>query len=74
MVTRNPRPKRSMRAAVDLAVAAVEGSGHPVDLGEGDLDTSPTSLGLPAQQESTACSHHRFVCALCGTPLRHNLE
>jgi hypothetical protein len=70
MATRNPqRKKTKMRAAVDLAVAAVQGSGRPLDIGVGDPDTSPTSLGLPAPQQTMECSHHQYVCAICGTPL-----
>jgi len=72
MTTRKPRPKKTMRTAVDLAVLAVQRSGNPLDLDDGDPDTSPTSLGLPAPQRTTACSHHQYVCALCGMPLRCN--
>jgi hypothetical protein len=54
---------------VRLAVAAVEDSGRPLDLDAGDADSSPTSLGLPAMQESNLCPHRRWVCADCGVPL-----
>jgi hypothetical protein len=70
MATRSPQPKKPMMTDVDLAVAAVEESGRPLDLDVGDLDTSPTSIGLPAPQEAEPCSHHRYVCAKCGRPLR----
>ena len=59
---------------VRLAIDAVESSGHPLDLDAGDDDTAPVSLSLPAAQETTACERHRFVCAVCGTPLRRNPE
>ena len=74
MATRSPRPKLTMRSPEDLAVAAVEDSGRPLDLDSGDADTAPTSLGLPALQETRACSHHRYACAVCGTPLRRSPE
>jgi len=69
MATRSLRRKRTMTTDVDLAVEAVEDSGRPLDLEVGDPDTSPTSLGLPAVQESNPCPHRRWVCADCGAPL-----
>jgi hypothetical protein len=58
-----------MESAVDLAVAAVEDSGRPLDIDAGDVDLSPTALDLPAVHEPATCSHHRYVCAMCGMPL-----
>jgi len=74
MATRSPRPDKLKRSAVDLAVLAVQRSGNPLDLDDGDPDTSPTSLSLRAPQQTTACSHHQYVCAVCGTPLQRNPE
>jgi hypothetical protein len=74
MATRSLRRKRAMTTDVDLAVAAVEDSGRPLDLEVGDPDTSPTSLGLPPAQPAAVCQHHQYVCAVCGTPLRRNPE
>jgi hypothetical protein len=74
MATRSPRPKLTMRSPVDLAIAAVEDSGRTLDLDSGDADTAPTSLGLPALQETKACSHHHYICARCGKPLRRSPE
>ena len=34
----------------------------------GDLDLSPSSLDLPPTPEAAMCSHHRGVCAECGSP------
>lgn len=56
---------------MDLAVLAVRGSGRPLDVGVGDPDTSPTSLGIPAPEEpntvliSSVCV--RFVWQAAGT-------
>jgi hypothetical protein len=58
-----------MVSTVDLAVAAVEGSGRPLDIDAGDVDPSPTALDLPAMLEPAACPHRRYVCAKCGSPL-----
>jgi hypothetical protein len=75
MATRITRPKKTkLRTAVGLAVLAVQGSGRPLEVGVGDPDTSPTSLGLPTPQQTTPCSHHQYVCAICGTALQGNPE
>jgi len=72
MALRNLQPKKPIDSAVDLAVAAVEDSGQALDLDAGDPDISPVSLGLPPPVKAKACSHHRYVCAVCGMPLPHD--
>lgn len=74
MRTSKPHRRIPIQSAVRMAIAAVVDSGRPLDLDAGDSDTSPTSLNLPAPEESTACLHHRHVCGLCDMPLRHNPE
>jgi hypothetical protein len=75
MVVRNQRRKKPKTCRVQLAIAAVEGSVHPLDLDVRDLDPSPISLDLPATQEAATCSHHRRMgpaedqCILCGQPV-----
>ena len=69
MATRKLKNQQPKESAVDLAVRAVEDSGHPLDIDAGDLDSSPTNLGLPVPHGAKACSHHRYVCAMCGMPL-----
>ena len=72
MGTKSLRPKKPMRTAVDLAVAAVEDSGHPLDLDVGDLDTSPTVLDLPQKERRESCSRcgrpAMDRCPECGQP------
>jgi len=70
MATRTPQPKRPITTDADLAIAAIEESGRPLELAVGDPDTSPTSLGLRVPQQTKACPHDRYVCADCGAPLR----
>ena len=48
MAARNEQPKELDRYALKLAIGAVEDSFSPLDLDVGDIDTSPTSLGLDA--------------------------
>ncbi len=69
MNNRKPQRRIPVRSAVKMAIAAVEGSGHPFDLDVRGLDPSPTSLDLDGK-EAAACAHHRYVCALCGQPYR----
>jgi hypothetical protein len=70
MATRTPQPKRPITTNADLAIAAIEDSGRPLDLDAGDPDASPTALTLPVPQETGTCRRHRWVCADCGAPLR----
>ena len=72
MATKSLQRRKPRIPDVALALEAIEGIGRPLDLDAGDPDTSPTSLGLPAPQEAKACSHHRYVCAVCGMPLPHD--
>jgi len=74
MTPRNAHRKSADRNLVAMAVAAVEDSGCPLGLDTGDADTAPTALGLPTVPEPSACSHHRYVCAVCGKPLRRRPE
>jgi hypothetical protein len=70
MIVRSHRRKKPITCRVRMAILAVEGSVHPLDLDVRDLDLAPTSLDLPATQEVTMRSHHHCVCAKCGRPLR----
>jgi hypothetical protein len=70
MAIRKRQPKEPREFDVDLAVAAIEDTGRPLDLDAGDPDTSPTALTLPGTQEAGTCRRHRWVCADCGAPLR----
>lgn len=72
IATGKARRKGSTESAVDLAVAAVEDSGRPMDIDAGDVDPSPTALDLPDAQEAGPCPHRRYVCAVCGSPLRRS--
>jgi hypothetical protein len=74
MAVEKPQRQFPIRSVVRMAIAAVQGSGHPLDIDAGDPDTAPTSLGLPAPQGTVKCSHHRYVCAVCGKPLRPCLK
>ena len=47
MMARNPQPKKPEKSAVELAVAALEGSPNPLDMDMRDIDPAPTSLDLP---------------------------
>jgi hypothetical protein len=67
-----PHSKDLEKFAVDLAVSAVNSSGRALDIDTGDVDPSPTALDLPAVHEPATCSHHRYVCVMCGTPLGRN--
>ena len=69
-VKKNQRSQKPKTCRVQLAVAAVEDSGRPLDLDVRDLDTSPTALGLDDGNETGTCPHRRYVCAECGRPLR----
>jgi hypothetical protein len=69
MVVRNQPRKKPKTCRVQLAIGALEGSVHPLDLDVRNLDPSPTSLDLPATPEAATCSHHQYVCAKCGAPL-----
>jgi hypothetical protein len=62
MTANSPKPKRSMRTAVNLAIAAVEGRPSPLD--DADLakvNPNRTSLDLPDEG-------HRETCSRCGRP------
>jgi hypothetical protein len=62
MATRNPqRKKTKMRAAVELAVLAVQGSPSVMDLPMTGFDPSPGALDLPERE-------HRETCSRCGGP------
>jgi hypothetical protein len=74
MAARNPQPKESDQSSVDLAVGAVVDNFTPLDLDVGDVDTSPTSLGLDDREEAGERSGHRRSrpvmdeCIVCGQP------
>jgi len=61
MIVRSQRHKKPRTCLVALAIAALDGSVHPLDLDVRDLDLSPTSLDLPVTQEATMCSHPRYA-------------
>ena len=50
MATRSPRPKKPMRTAVELAIAALDGNPNPLDMDTRDIDPDPTSLDLDDKQ------------------------
>ena len=47
MGTKSLPPKKTMRTAVDLAVAALDGNPNPLDMDMNGIDPEPTSLDLP---------------------------
>ena len=75
MAVRNQRRKKPKTCRVQLAIGALEGSVHPLDLDVRNLDLAPTSLDLPDTQEAETCSNPRCsrpavdVCSKCGSPL-----
>ena len=70
MVTRKSQRQEPEESSIVLAVKAVEQSGRSLDIEAGYADSSPTTLDLRVPQEAKPCSHHRYVCAVCGLPLR----
>ena len=50
MGTKSLRPQKTMRTAVDLAVAALDGNPKPLDMDMKDIDPDPTSLDLPEER------------------------
>lgn len=65
-----PHSKDLTKFDVSLAVNAVNDSGRPLDLDVGNVDLSPTALDLPSTQDEVVCPHRRYICSVCGTPLR----
>jgi hypothetical protein len=61
MATRGPRPNKTMRTAVDLAVAAVQGNPSVMDLPMAGFDPSPGALDLAENEVRERCSR-------CGRP------
>lgn len=55
MVVRNRQADKPENRRVEMAVRAVEANYRPSDLEVRDLDPSPTSLDLPAIQETAMC-------------------
>jgi len=47
MALRRHQPKKPKESAVALAIAALDGNEHPLDMDMGDIDPDPTSLDLP---------------------------
>ena len=47
MVVNDLEPKKPKESAVELAIAALEGSLNPLDMDTRDMDFTPTSLDLP---------------------------
>jgi len=73
MAIRNPQPRKPEESVVDMAIAALDGSVHPLDLDVRDLDPSPTALGLDGGDEPEACPNPRSgdgvkACIVCGQP------
>jgi hypothetical protein len=54
MAIRKPKPKEPEESAVDLAVAALDGNEHPLDMDMRDIDPDPTSLDLDGSQRTGA--------------------
>jgi len=62
-----------MRTAVDLAVAAVQGSPSVMDLPMADFDPSPGALDLAENEVRERCSRcgrpAEGTCPECGSPV-----
>jgi len=75
MGTKSLPPKKPMRTAVELAVAALDGNPNPLDMDTRDIDPDPTSLDLVGSQQTETCPRprrrDRGVCA-CGRLLRRS--
>jgi hypothetical protein len=76
MASRNLRARKPGQSTIEMAIAALDGSVHPLDLDVRDLDPSPTGLDLPAAQEAATGPHHRRSartsvdeCIVCGQPV-----
>ncbi len=53
MVVRNPRPRKPDQSAVELAIAALDGSPNPLDMDMMGIDPDPTSLDLTLAGRAT---------------------
>jgi len=71
-MARDRQSGKLAESAAEMAIAAIEDSGRPLELTAGDPDTSPTALTLPVTPEAGTCRRHQWVCANCGAPLRQN--
>ena len=68
MRTRKPQPKIPLNCAVDMAIAAVMGDRHPLDMPVEGVDPNPVSLDLP--ETGRTCSRCKGPaigqCPECG--------
>ena len=71
MVTRRPKKIKATRAAVDLAVLAVQGTPSVMDLPMTDFNPSPGALDLTEmEQPCSRCGRPAVEqCPECGSPL-----
>ena len=69
MATRKPHRQEPKESSIDLAVKAIEQSGLPLEIDAALIDCSPTALDLRVPPQAKPCSHHQYVCAVCGSPL-----
>lgn len=65
MMKRIHNIKTPMRSAVDLAVAALDGSPNPLDTDMRDIDPDRTSLDLPEEEHRPGADR----CMHCGSKL-----
>ena len=62
MTANSPKLKRSMKTALNLAIAAVEGRPSPLDDADlAEVNPDRTSLDLPEEE-------HLALCSRCGRP------
>jgi hypothetical protein len=70
MMTRSPRPKKTLRTAVDPAVLAVQCSPSAVDMPMAGIDPAPGALDLPEmEQMQTRRLPATDHCPTCGSLL-----
>jgi hypothetical protein len=75
MGTKSLPPNMSIRTAVDLAVAALDGNPNPLDMDLRDFDPAPTSLDLDGSQQTETCPRPRRRApgrCVCGRLLRRS--
>ena len=72
MTVNKSQRRQPIESSIKLALDALEPSQNDLDMPMGGIDPSPTSLDFSAPQKTDGCSHHRYVCADCGRPLRRD--
>ena len=70
MVVSNPQPKKPKESAVELAVAALDGTPNPLDEDMSAVNPDRTSLDLPEEDYQEMCSRPAVdTCPECECPL-----